>query len=71
MKSIRISDEAYDFLSKIAIDDKRSIIATLDLFIALFKGEDIDEQMERKSLPSTTQKSRNESMVKVKKKSSK
>jgi len=36
MRSIRISDKAYKFLSKKAKADKRSLITTLDVFVELF-----------------------------------
>ena len=52
MKAIRISNEAYEFLSSIAKTEKRSLIATLDLFIQLFK-ESQDASMEKESLPSS------------------
>lgn len=51
MKAIRISNEAYDFLSSIAKDEKRSLVSTLDLFIQIFK-EGQDAKLENKSLPS-------------------
>ena len=52
MKSIRISEDAYAFLSRIAKAEKRPISATLDLFIEIFKEADYEQesQMARKSL---------------------
>lgn len=37
MKSIRISDSAYKFLKQESKRERRPLIATLDLFIELFK----------------------------------
>lgn len=37
MKSIRISDESYNFIRQIAAKERRSFVATLDLFVDLFK----------------------------------
>lgn len=57
MKAIRISDEAYKFLNKIAIDEKRSLIATLDLFVKIFKeGLEYAKSngLEKNCLPPTT-----------------
>jgi predicted CopG family antitoxin len=55
MKAIRISDEAYNFLSKIAKEENRSLIATLDLFIKIFKeGQDVE--VEKEGLPSSNKK---------------
>lgn len=71
MKSIRISDEAYKFLSNLAIEENRSLIATLDLFVKLFK-EGQDEELEKESLPSsyrTTVKDKVGKLDKDKKKS--
>lgn len=43
MKAIRISEESYKFLYKIAKQEKRSLTATLDLFIEIFKeGQDAE-----------------------------
>ena len=54
MKAIRISNEAYNFLNQIAKSEKRSLIATLDLLIEIFKeGQDVQIEMEEKSLPFT------------------
>lgn len=53
MKAIRISDEAYEFLVKISKNEKRSLIATLDLFIQIFKEGQENAEVEKKSLPST------------------
>jgi predicted CopG family antitoxin len=71
MKAIRISDNAYSFLSKIAKEEKRSLIATLDLFVQIFKeGQDV--KLEKESLPFTNQakiKNKQSTLVNAKKKS--
>ena len=54
MKAIRISDEAYQFLVKISKNEKRSLIATLDLFIQIFREGQENEELEKKSLPSAS-----------------
>lgn len=52
MKSIRISQESYDFLKKIANNERRRLSATLDLFVEIFKEVNYDNESElaRKSL---------------------
>jgi predicted CopG family antitoxin len=52
MRSIRVSNEAYDFLSEIAKSEKRSLVATLDLLIQIFKDGQ-DAELEKESLPFT------------------
>jgi predicted DNA-binding ribbon-helix-helix protein len=37
MKSVRIGDKAYKFLKKIASEEKRTITATLDLFVEIYE----------------------------------
>lgn len=51
MKAIRISDESYGFLQKIAKKEKRSLIATLDLFIQIFKESQDEESVAEESIP--------------------
>lgn len=55
MKAIRISDEAYDFLKYKSIQEKRSLIQTLDLFVKVFKDE--EEHLEKESISPSPQKS--------------
>ncbi len=55
MKAIRISNNAYDFLYKIAKEEKRSLVSTLDLFIQIFKeGQDVEMGVESLSSSSKT-----------------
>ena len=49
MKTIRISDEAFEFLKFKAESEKRTYKDTLDLFIEIFKEEE-DETMASKSV---------------------
>jgi len=49
MKSIRINNEAYEFLVYMAQTNKRTLVSTLDLFIEIFK-EGNDARVEGKSL---------------------
>ena len=50
MKTIRISKEAYEFLAFKAKQEKRSLVATLDLFVQIYK-ESQDEQLAEEGLP--------------------
>jgi len=50
MKTVRISNEAYEFLKFKANQEKRSLIATLDLFVQIYK-ESQDEEVAREGLP--------------------
>lgn len=72
MKSIRISDEAYEFLKFKAKIEKRSLIKTLDLFIGIFQEVEDEKEMAAESISQST-KSKNslarEKLVKNKKKS--
>ena len=52
MKTIRISDEAYDFLKYMAQVNKRSLKSTLDFFVDIYK-ESQDEKLEKESLSSS------------------
>ena len=63
MKAIRISDEAYNFLNQVAKTEKRSLIATLDLFIEIFK-EAQDAELEIESI-SSVKKTKVENKVKT------
>ena len=57
MKSIRISDNSYEFLKKMACEEHRSLISTLDLFIHIFKEIENEKGQElEKSCISPTQK---------------
>jgi predicted CopG family antitoxin len=72
MKSIRISDEAYNFLTKIAKEEKRSFISTLDLFIQIFREGQDNEGLEEKSIPPTNKikvKNKKQALAHNKKKS--
>lgn len=57
MKTIRISNEAYKFLKFKADIDKRSLVATLDLFVEIFKegNDEGKEELAQESL-STSKK---------------
>lgn len=50
MRSVRISDQAYDFISDLAKAEHRSIVATLDRFILIFKEGKDGEELEGESL---------------------
>ena len=54
MRSIRISDTAYKFLSKKARADKRTITSTLDLLVGLFMEANYERRgdLEGKSISS-------------------
>ena len=49
MKSIRISDEAYEYLKYRANIDGRSMIRTLDRFIIMFREVE-NEELESKGI---------------------
>ena len=50
MKTIRISNEAYEFLKFKENKEKRSLIASLDLFVQIYK-ESQDEEVAGEGLP--------------------
>lgn len=50
MKSIRISDEAYAFFRDRATAERRTITATIDLFVNILKGAE-NEGVESESIP--------------------
>ena len=52
MKSIRISDTAYDFLKTMADANNRSVVSTLDRFVAIYIEGTRNEELEKASLPS-------------------
>ena len=56
MRSVRISDNAYEFLNLLAQQDRRSIVSTLDLLIDIFKEAEKHGQLESTGISSTTKK---------------
>ncbi len=49
MKTIRISNETYEFLKFMSKQEKRSLKGTLDFFVQIYK-ESQDEELGRKGL---------------------
>ena len=70
MRSIRISDETYDFLRHISQKERRSLTSTLDLFVHLFKETEDEEGsgLAQESIPFTNKgkaKPKKQTLVKV------
>ena len=57
MRAIRISDEAYEFLSYMSRVNKRTLVSTLDLFIDIFKEVEDEKKLEKKSVSPCKEKS--------------
>ena len=51
MRSIRISNTAYDFLKTLADANNRSVVSTLDRFIAIYIEGTGNEELEEEGLP--------------------
>lgn len=50
MKSVRVSDRTHKFLKQIAEQERRTIAATLDLFVEIYE-EAHDKKVASKGLP--------------------
>lgn len=56
MRSIRISDFAYNFLKRESEEEQRSLTKTLDLFILLVEGARDEIKLESKGVSSSKKK---------------